>query len=282
MADAEARTAERAGGGGADLGAARGRGARLLHRHGPDRRERRPVRERHPRGAGRVRRPLPAAGHRGARARLLRAGDHPRSRPSTPTATRSPSASDDGIRPGTTVEKLAELKPVFRPDGTVTAGNACPLNDGAAAVIVMSDTRARELGPHPAGPDRLVRRHRPEPRDHGPRPGRGLPPGPGARRDDHRRHRPRRDQRGLRRPGGALGASSSASPWEKLNVNGGAIALGHPFGMTGARIMTTLLNGLEDAGGDHRPRDDVRRRRPGHGHDRRAAQLTRSRHRAMS
>ena len=62
-------------------------------------------------------------------------------------------------------------------------------------------------------------------------------------------------------------------PWEKLNVHGGGIALGHPFGMTGARIMTTLLNGLEDADAPLRPRDDVRRRRPGHGHDRRAPQL---------
>ena len=59
--------------------------------------------------------------------------------------------------------------------------------------------------------------------------------------------------------------ASSASPWDKLNVNGGAIALGHPFGMTGARIMTTLLNGLDDARRDDRPGDDVRRRRPGHG-----------------
>ena len=61
--------------------------------------------------------------------------------------------------------------------------------------------------------------------------------------------------------------------WDKLNVNGGAIALGHPFGMTGARIMTTLINGLQDARQDLRPGDDVRRRRPGHGHDRRAPQL---------
>ena len=77
-------------------------------------------------------------------------GRSPRSRPSTPTAPRHVTR-DDGIRAGTTKEKLAELKPVFRPDGTVTAGNACPLNDGAAAVIVMSDTRARELGITPLG-----------------------------------------------------------------------------------------------------------------------------------
>ena len=69
-------------------------------------------------------------------------------------------AKDDGPRAGTTLEGLAQLKPVFRPDGTVTAGNACPLNDGAAAVIVMSDTKAARARPHPAGAHRVVRRHR--------------------------------------------------------------------------------------------------------------------------
>ena len=67
------------------------------------------------------------------------------------------------------------------------------------------------------------------------------------RRHDHRRRRPGGDQRGLRRPGHPVGHASSGSSWDKLNVHGGAIALGHPFGQTGARIMTTLLNGLEDA-----------------------------------
>ena len=69
-------------------------------------------------------------------------------------------AADDGPRPGTTLEKVATLKPVFRPDGTVTAGNCCPLNDGAAAVVIMSDRKAAELGHHPAGPDRRHRRVR--------------------------------------------------------------------------------------------------------------------------
>ncbi len=123
-----------------------------------------------------------------------------------------------------------------------------PLNDGAAAVVVMADTKARELGDHPAGPGGLERRHRPQSRDHGPRTHRGVPPGAAPGGHDHRRHRPGRDQRGLRRSGDPLARSSSASSWDKLNINGGAIALGHPFGMTGARIMTTLLNGLEDAG----------------------------------
>ena len=85
---------------------------------------------------------------------------------------------DDGPRAGTTLEGLAQLKPVFREGGTVTAGNACPLNDGAAAVVVMSDTRAARARHHPAGPDRGQRGLRPQPRDHGPRSGGGDPPGP--------------------------------------------------------------------------------------------------------
>ena len=85
--------------------------------------------------------------------------------------------TDDGPRAGVTLEAVAGLKPVFRPDGTVTAGNCCPLNDGAAAVVVMSDTKAARARPHPAGPDRLHRRHRPVPGDHGPRPGRGVQAG---------------------------------------------------------------------------------------------------------
>ena len=88
--------------------------------------------------------------------------------------------TDDGPRAGTTVEKLGELKPVFRPDGEITAGNACPLNDGAAAVVVMSDTKARELGIAPLA--RIISSGvtGPQPGDHGPRPDRGLPAGAGA------------------------------------------------------------------------------------------------------
>ena len=78
-------------------------------------------------------------------------------------------STDDGPRAGVTLEAVADLKPVFRPDGVVTAGNCCALNDGAAAVVVMSDTKARELGVTPARPDRVHRRHCPLPRDHGPR-----------------------------------------------------------------------------------------------------------------
>jgi acetyl-CoA C-acetyltransferase len=153
-------------------------------------------------------------------------------------------STDDGPRPDTTVEKLAQLKPVFRPDGRVTAGNACPLNDGAAAVLVMSEQRASDLGLRPLA--RIVSSGvsalDPEIM--------GLGPIEASRQ-------------ALRRAGMTMNdvdlveineafaaqvlpsARALGVEMDKLNVHGGAIALGHPFGMTGARIMATLLNGLE-------------------------------------
>jgi acetyl-CoA C-acetyltransferase len=151
---------------------------------------------------------------------------------------------DDGPRAGTTVEKLATLKPVFRPDGEVTAGNACPLNDGAAAVVVMSDTRARELGITPLS--RIVASGvsalNPEIMGLGPIE---------ASRQALKRAGLTIDDIDLAEINEAFAAQAIPSakhlgiPFEKLNVRGGAIALGHPFGMTGARIMTTLINGLQ-------------------------------------
>jgi acetyl-CoA C-acetyltransferase len=155
-------------------------------------------------------------------------------------------AKDDGPRPGTTAEVLANLKPVFRPDGEVTAGNSCPLNDGAAAVIVMSDARAAQLEIKPLA--RIVSSGVT-----------GLNPeimglGPiGASRQALKRAGMTIDDIDLVEINEAFAAQVIPSArhlgveWDKLNVNGGAIALGHPYGMTGARIMTTLLNGLEDA-----------------------------------
>jgi acetyl-CoA C-acetyltransferase len=153
-------------------------------------------------------------------------------------------SADDGPRPGTTLEKVAGLKPVFREHGTVTAGNCCPLNDGAAAVVVMSDTKAAELGLTPLA--RIVSSGvsalSPEIM--------GLGPVEASRQ-------------ALRRAGLAMSdidlveineafaaqvipsARDLEIPLDKLNVNGGAIAVGHPFGMTGARITTTLLNSLQ-------------------------------------
>lgn len=156
--------------------------------------------------------------------------------------------TDDGPRPGTTVEKLAELKPVFRPNGSVTAGNACPLNDGAAAVVVMSDTKANELGITPLA--RIVASGvsalNPEIM--------GLGPIDASRQALARAHLTI-DDIDLVEINEAFAAQVIPSAehlgieWDKLNVHGGAIALGHPFGMTGARIMGTLLNGLLDRGG---------------------------------
>ncbi len=153
-------------------------------------------------------------------------------------------ARDDGPRAGTTVEKLATLKPVFRPDGTVTAGNACPLNDGAAAVVVMSDAKASQLGVKPLA--RIVASGvsalNPEIMGLGPIE---------ASRQALKRANLTIDDIDLVEINEAFAAQVIPSakhlgiPWEKLNVHGGAIALGHPFGMTGARIMTTLINGLQ-------------------------------------
>src|SRR6201996_2646952 len=152
--------------------------------------------------------------------------------------------ADDGPRPGTTLEKVAALKPAFRQHGTVTAGNCCPLNDGAAAVIVMSDVKAAELGITPLA--RIVSTGvsalSPEIM--------GLGPVEAARRALARAGMAISDI-DLVEINEAFAAQVIPSYTDlgvdlaKLNVNGGAIAVGHPFGMTGARITTTLLNSLQ-------------------------------------
>jgi acetyl-CoA C-acetyltransferase len=152
--------------------------------------------------------------------------------------------ADDGPRPGTTLEAVSQLKPVFRPDGTVTAGNACPLNDGAAALVIMSDTRARELGLTPLARivSTAVTALSPEIMGLGP-----VEAIPAALK--HAGMSP--DDIDLFEINEAFAVQSLGSaqqlgiPVEKLNVNGGAIAVGHPFGMTGARITATLLNSLQ-------------------------------------
>jgi acetyl-CoA C-acetyltransferase len=153
-------------------------------------------------------------------------------------------AKDDGPRADSTLEKLSQLKPAFREDGKVTAGNSCPLNDGAAAVLVMSDTRAKELGLQPRARIVAAATAALEPELMGVAPIGAI-------------------KKVLDRAGMSIGDVDTVElneafaaqvipimaecdiPLEKLNPHGGAIALGHPFGMTGARIMTTLLNGLE-------------------------------------
>ena len=154
-------------------------------------------------------------------------------------------STDDGPRPGTTYEAVSQLKPAFRPDGTVTAGNACPLNDGAAAVLVMSDTKAKELGLTPLA--RIVSSGVS-----------GLNPeimglGPiEAIRKALKLAGKTMDEIDLVEINEAFAVQVIGSAKHlgididrQLNVHGGAIALGHPFGMTGARIMTTLINGLQ-------------------------------------
>ena len=153
-------------------------------------------------------------------------------------------SQDDGPRPGTTVETLANLKPAFKPDGTVTAGNACPLNDGAAATLIMSEEKAKELGLTPRAKiiASSVAAIRPEVMGIGPVPAiQKLLEATGRKMSDidvveineafAAQIVPSKEQLGIDE--------------DKLNPFGGAIALGHPFGMTGARIMTTLLNDLE-------------------------------------
>ncbi|GAA3391538.1 acetyl-CoA C-acetyltransferase [Cryptosporangium minutisporangium] len=153
-------------------------------------------------------------------------------------------STDDGPRAGTTYEKVSTLKPVFRPDGTVTAGNACPLNDGAAAVIIVSGKKARELGLTPLA--------------------RILSTGVSGLSPEIMGYGPvEATKRALALAGKSISDidlveineafAAQVIPsyrdlgidLDRLNVSGGAIALGHPFGMTGARITTTLLNNLQ-------------------------------------
>ena len=153
---------------------------------------------------------------------------------------------DDGPRPGTTLEKLAELKPSFREGGSVTAGNSCPLNDGAAAVILMSEDKAKELGVKPRARVLASATSGLEPEVMGVAP-------IGAIRNVLDRSGMKIDDVDVVELNEAFAAqvlpimNECDIPLEKLNPHGGAIALGHPFGMTGARIMCTLLNGLESA-----------------------------------
>ncbi len=157
---------------------------------------------------------------------------------------------DDGPRAGTTLEKLSQLKPVFKPDGTVTAGNACPLNDGAAALLVTSEERAKELGLTPKVKilASTVVAIRPEVMGLGPIPAiQQLLKNTGMSMSDidvveineafAAQIVPCKEELGI--------------DDDKLNPFGGAIALGHPFGMTGARIMTTLINDLQTLEGTY-------------------------------
>jgi acetyl-CoA C-acetyltransferase len=157
-------------------------------------------------------------------------------------------SKDDGPRPSSTLEKLASLEPAFKPDGTVTAGNSCPLNDGAAAALIMSADKASELGLKPRARIITAATWGNEPEYMGVAPIGAI-------------------KKALDRAGMSIGdvdvvelneafaaqvlpiADETGIDLDILNPHGGAIALGHPFGMTGVRIMTTLLNDLETLDG---------------------------------
>jgi acetyl-CoA C-acetyltransferase len=153
-------------------------------------------------------------------------------------------SKDDGPRADSTLEKLSQLKPAFKEDGRVTAGNSCPLNDGAAAVLVMSDTRAKELGLRPRARVIASATSGLEPEIMGVAP-------IGAIKNVLQRAGMTMNDVDVVELNEAFAAQvipimdECEIPLEKLNPHGGAIALGHPFGMTGARIMATLLNDLE-------------------------------------
>ena len=153
-------------------------------------------------------------------------------------------STDDGPRAGVTYEAVSQLRPVFRPDGTVTAGNCCPLNDGAAAVVIMSDTKAKELGLTPLA--RIVSTGvtglSPEIMGLGPIEAVKQALGHAKLGIDDIDLFEINEAFAVQ----ALGSAQALGiDIDKLNVNGGAIAIGHPFGMTGARITSTLINSLQ-------------------------------------
>ncbi len=173
---------------------------------------------------------------------------------------------DEFIRPGTTVETLGKLKPSFAAIGEMggfdavalqkyhwvekinhvhTPGNSSGIVDGAALVAIGNEQTGAELGLRAAGADPRHRRLRRRPDDHAHRPGARQPQGAGQGRPDGRRHRPGRDQRGVRRGRAAVRARHGPRHRTKVNVNGGAIAMGHPLGATGAMILGTLIDELE-------------------------------------
>ena len=181
-------------------------------------------------------------------------------------------AKDDGPRASSTLEKLSELPEAFEGGGGVTAGNSCPLNDGAAAVLLMSDTKAKELGLTPRARIVTAATYGNEPEYMGVAP-------IGAIKKVLDRAGMTIDDVDVVELNEAFAAQvipimdECGIPLEKLNTHGGAIALGHPFGMTGRPDHDHAAERDGDGRPPGRPGDDVRRRRPGQGDDRRASEL---------
>ena len=239
---------------------ARGRpGPRHLHRDGPDRRERRPAARPRPQGARRVRRPLAEPGGEGDRRRLLGAGDHardPRRRhrrlEGRRSAGRRDLRRDLAARPGLPPRRRGHRRQLLRAQRRRRRGRDHVRHQG------------RRARPHPAGAHRLHRRQRPLPRDHGPRPGRGHQEGARQREHVDRRHRPGRDQRGVRGPGGAVVPGPRHRPrpaQHQRRRDRGRSPVRHdrrPPAEHDAELARLARQ-------VHRPDHHVRRRRPGHG-----------------
>ena len=216
-----------------------------------------------PRGAGRVLRPLAPARRRRRGRTASSTTRSSRSRSRSARATRSWSSQDEGVRGDTTAESLGKLRPAFDKDGTITAGSASQISDGACAVVVMSKAKAEELGLDLARRDRRLRPGR--------RPRLDAADAAGQRDREGRARRrasrsptstwsrsTRRSPRSASRP-----PASSGIAEDKVNVNGGAIALGHPVGMSGARIVAAPRARAQAPRRRHRCGRAVRRRRPG-------------------
>ena len=166
-------------------------------------------------------------------------------------------------RHGTTLDSIAGLQPAFAKDGTVTAANASGLNDGAAAVLVMTRRARGGARPHADGAHQGVRVDGRRSGDHGHGTGAGVAPRARARRLEARRPRPDGDQRGVRGAGAARSTGEMGWDTTKINVNGGAIALGHPIGASGCRVLVTLLHEMQTPRREEGPRVAVHRRRHG-------------------
>ena len=216
-----------------------------------------------PRGAGRVRRPLPPARRRRRGRTASSTTRSCRSRSRSARATRSWSTHDEGVRGDTTAESLGKLRPAFSKDGTITAGSASQISDGACAVVVMSKAKAEELGLSSGSAE--IGAH-------------GQVAGP----DSTLQMQPANaTSKALEKEGISIGdvdlvefneafaavgiesARELGLPEDKVNVNGGAIALGHPVGMSGARIVLHLALESQAPRWRHRRRRPVRRRWPG-------------------
>ena len=226
-----------------------------------------------PRGAGRVFAREPAAHGRGAAGRplddeIVPMTDHDggrRTRRRRRVIAAHVTVDQRRLQPAATRRSKASpsCKPVRGADKFITAGNASQLSDGASACVLMEAKEAEQRGLKPLGAFRGFAVAGCEPDEMGIGPVFAVPQAARAPRPEGRRHRPVGAQRGLRHPGASTAATGSASRTRRLNVNGGAISIGHPYGMTGARLAGHVLIEGQRRGAKYARRDDVHRRRHG-------------------